>query len=170
MTQNCTHGANSNCIHLCVSTNSWIFIGRTVAEIEVPIFWSPDAKSWVIGKEPDAGEDWKQEEKEGAEEDSMGTNMSKGQEIVGDRGAWWAPFHGVTRSWTKVSERTTIWVMLDTCRHVNPMITSHINAQCGLRMIWNHVFCKAYQTYLMFLISHHKFWLLSNYSSRKQLL
>ena len=31
-------------------------------------------------------------------------------------------------------------MMVDTCRHVNPMITSHINAQCGLRMIWNHVF------------------------------
>ena len=39
----------------------WIFIGRTDAEAEAPIFWSPDAKSWHIGKEPDAEKDWGQE-------------------------------------------------------------------------------------------------------------
>ena len=42
---------------------SWIFIERTDAEAEVPIFWPPDAKNWLIGKDPDAGKDWGQEEK-----------------------------------------------------------------------------------------------------------
>ena len=42
----------------------WIFIGRTIAEAEVPILWSPDAKSQLIGKDPDAGRDWKQKEKD----------------------------------------------------------------------------------------------------------
>ena len=42
---------------------SWIFIGRTDAETEAPILWPPDAKSWLIGKDPDAGKDWRQEEK-----------------------------------------------------------------------------------------------------------
>ena len=42
---------------------SWVFIGRTDAEAETPIFWPPDAKSWLIGKDPDAGRDWEQEEK-----------------------------------------------------------------------------------------------------------
>ena len=42
---------------------SWIFIGRTDAEAETPILWPPDAKNWLIGKEPDAGKDWGQEEK-----------------------------------------------------------------------------------------------------------
>ena len=42
---------------------SWIFIGRTDAEAEIPIFWPPDAKNWVIWKDPDAGNDWRQEEK-----------------------------------------------------------------------------------------------------------
>ena len=42
---------------------SWIFIGRTGAEAEIPIFWLPDAKNWLIGKDPDAGKDWGQEEK-----------------------------------------------------------------------------------------------------------
>ena len=42
---------------------SWIFIRRTNAEAETPILWPPDVKSWLIGKEPDAGKDWRQEEK-----------------------------------------------------------------------------------------------------------
>ena len=42
---------------------SWIFIGRTDAEAEAPILWPPDAKSWHIEKDPDAGKDWRQEEK-----------------------------------------------------------------------------------------------------------
>jgi len=49
---------------------SWTFIGRTDAEAETPILWSPDAKNWLIGKDPDAGKDWGQEEK-GMTEDEM---------------------------------------------------------------------------------------------------
>ena len=40
---------------------SWIFIGRTDAEAETPILWPPDVKNWLIGKDPDAGKDWRQE-------------------------------------------------------------------------------------------------------------
>ena len=40
---------------------SWVFIGRTDVEAETPIHWPPDAKSWLIGKDPDAGRDWGQE-------------------------------------------------------------------------------------------------------------
>ena len=49
---------------------SWIFIGRTDAEAEIPVRWPPDAKNWLIGKDPDAGKDWRQEEK-GMTEDEM---------------------------------------------------------------------------------------------------
>ena len=49
---------------------SWIFIGRTDAESETPILWPPDAKSWLIGKDPYAGKDWRQEDK-GTTEDEM---------------------------------------------------------------------------------------------------
>ena len=42
---------------------SWLFIGRTDAETETPILWSPDVKSWLIWKDPDAGKDWRQEKK-----------------------------------------------------------------------------------------------------------
>ena len=48
----------------------WIFIRSTGAEAEAPILWPPDAKSWLIGKYPDAGKDWRQEEK-GEIEDEM---------------------------------------------------------------------------------------------------
>ena len=49
---------------------SWVFIGRTNVEAETPILWPPDAKSWLIWKDPDAGKDWGQEEK-GMTEDEM---------------------------------------------------------------------------------------------------
>ena len=48
----------------------WIFIGRTYVEAEIPILWPPDVKSWLIWKDPDAGKDWKWEEK-GTTEDEM---------------------------------------------------------------------------------------------------
>ena len=49
---------------------SWVFIGRTYVEAETPILWPPNAKNWLIGKDPDAGKDWRQEEK-GTTEDEM---------------------------------------------------------------------------------------------------
>ena len=49
---------------------SWIFFGRADAEAETPILWPPDAKNWIIGKNPNAGKDWRWEEK-GVTEDEM---------------------------------------------------------------------------------------------------
>ena len=49
---------------------SWVFIGRTYVEAEIPILWPPDTKRWLIWKDPDAGKDWRQEEK-GTTEDEM---------------------------------------------------------------------------------------------------
>ena len=51
---------------------SWIFIGRTDAEAGTPIFWTPDVKNWFIGKDPDAGKDWRQEEKGTTEDETVG--------------------------------------------------------------------------------------------------
>ena len=51
---------------------SWIFIGRTDTEAETPIFWPPDVKNWVIGKEPDAERDWRWEEKVVKENEMVG--------------------------------------------------------------------------------------------------
>ena len=51
---------------------SWIIIGRTDAKAETPLLWLPDAKNWLIGKDPDAGEDWRQEEKGMSEDEIVG--------------------------------------------------------------------------------------------------
>ena len=60
---------------------SWIFIGRTDTEAEAPILWPPDAKSWLTGKDPDAGKDWGHEEKERTEDEMVGSqHWSDGQE------------------------------------------------------------------------------------------
>ena len=50
----------------------WIFTGKTDAGAESPILWPPDAKSWLIGKDPDAGKDWRQKEKGAAEDEMVG--------------------------------------------------------------------------------------------------
>ena len=51
---------------------SWIFIGRTDVEAETSILWPPDVKNWLIGKDPDAGKDWRQKEKQTTEDEMVG--------------------------------------------------------------------------------------------------
>ena len=82
----------------------WIFIGKTDAKAEGPTFWSSDAKNSLIGKDPDAGKDWRQNENGVAEDEidritnSMGMNLSQLQEIVKDKEAWCAAAHEATES------------------------------------------------------------------------
>ena len=96
------------------SNQPWIFIGRTDAEAEAPILWSPDVKSHLTGKDPDSGNDWGQEEK-GAAEDEMvrwhhWLNGHESEQTLGDsedREAWCATAHGVAKSQTQQSGWTT---------------------------------------------------------------
>ena len=62
---------------------SWVFFGRTDAEAETPILWPPDEKSWLIGKDPDAGRDWGQEEKGTREDEMAGWHHGLGEHVFG---------------------------------------------------------------------------------------
>ena len=70
----------------------WIFIGRSDAEAEAPLLWPPDAKSWLTGKDPDAGKDWGQEEKGATENEMVGwhhwLNGHEFEQTLGDSKAW----------------------------------------------------------------------------------
>ena len=92
----------------------WILIGRTDTEAETPILWPPDVNSWLTGKNPDAGEDWRQEEKGTTENEMVGWHHRLNghefehlPEMEKDRGAWRAAVHGVTKSWTQISNSAT---------------------------------------------------------------
>ena len=97
----------------------WIFIGRTDAEAEAPILWTSDVKSQLIGKDPDAGKDWRQRRRGQQRRrwldsitDSTDMNLNKLQEIVKDSEAWCASVHRIAKTQTWLSNWTVTITML----------------------------------------------------------
>ena len=101
---------------------SWVFFGRTDAKAETPIFWPPHAKSWLIGKDPDAGRNWGQEEKWATEDEMAGWHhWLDGRESewtpgVGDRQGGlaccdsWGCKESDTTEWLNWTELKPSWV------------------------------------------------------------
>ena len=104
---------------------SWVFIGRTDIEAETPVLWLPPAKSWLIGKDPDAGKDWGQEEKETTEDEMVGWHhwlngygfgwtprVGDGQGGLAYCGSWGQ------KSWTWLNWTELNWISIMLCLNV----------------------------------------------------
>ena len=100
----------------------WVFIGMTDIEAEAPILWPPDVKSWLICKDPDAGKDWRQEEKGTTEDEMVGWHHQ-----LNAHGFGWTPGVGDGQaglaccgSWGHEEADTTErlnWTELNSARH-----------------------------------------------------
>ena len=111
---------------------SWIFIGRTDAKAETPILWPPDAKNWLIWKDPDAGKYWRQEDKGMTEDEMVGWHHwlnghefeqtlgdSKGQESLACFSPWGCKSWIRLNNWTELNLLTEIVY----CSYIHESVT-----------------------------------------------
>ena len=118
---------------------SWIFIGRTDAEAEILILWPPGIKSWFIGKDPDAGKYWRQEEKGTTEYEMVGWHHwldGHEFELASEAGdAHWSL--ACSSPWGRKESSTTEWLKWT---ELNCMLEHHAELWAGMLLMW--YFCQ----------------------------
>ena len=137
---------------------SWMFIGRTDVEAATPIFWPPDVKSWLISKDPDAGKDWRQEEK-GTTEEMVGWHH-----LLNSGSWWWTGKPGVLQYMGSQRVRhdwaTELSLILWVFKHVDFCFCMFLFFICRRRMLCEwflHIFKQVYFSLLFFFFSYSPF-------------
>ena len=109
---------------------SWIFTGRTDVEAETPILWPPDVKNWLIGKDPDAGGNWRQEGKGTTEDEMVGWHHRldgyESEQAVGvddGQGSFHAAVHRVAKSQIRLSNWTELTESFDHGKMLNVILS-----------------------------------------------
>ena len=124
---------------------SWILIGRTDVEAETPILWPPDAKSWLIWKDPDAGKDWGQEDKGMTGWDGWMASLTRWMWVwVNSGSSWWTGRPGVLQSMGSQRVRHS-WA-------------TELNWTCGCCdciMLYNHIQHIRWRRTFIFYEVHH---------------
>ena len=135
---------------------SWVFIGRTDVDAETPILWPPDTKSWLIWKDPDAGKDWRQEEKGTTEDEMVGWHhrlngygfgwtlgVGDGQGGLACCGSWVAKSRTWLSDWTELnwglSRKTQfLWSLWPENYTHSSNISTSLSSSLIPAQPWNH--------------------------------
>ena len=115
-------------------SHSRIFIGRTDVEVETPVLWPPHAKCWLIGKDPDAGRDWRQEDKGMTEDEMVGWHYRlDGHEYGITKSQTWL------RDWTELRYWCILRVLFQSVLSPIHWTRNH-NFHCFTKRILNHTY------------------------------
>ena len=145
---------------------SWVFIGRTDAEAETPIFWPPHAKSWLIGKDSDAGRDWGQEEKRKTEDKMAGWHhqlyahdfgwtlgIGDGQRGLACCDSWGCKSRTQLSDWTEVMYVSVMYILYVCIKICIWYVGTHVCLYACLCTIRIHI-TSVYMCQNMYLLSN----------------